>query len=115
MGLLACICSELLAEPFQAVNDKSLSTDLGDFRLPSHLSSILSTSNATSPSINASASDEMSIKCDGEAYGFKPDVDDCTSALGRQLLSREQIKFGERGSVSSEKFFHLPYRLMGGM
>ena len=56
----------------------------------------------------------MSIRCDGEEYGFKPDIDDCISALQHQLVGREQASFGRRGSFSSEKVIPLPYRLMGG-
>lgn len=60
-------------------------------------------------------SNDLSIKCDGEAYGFKPDIEDCTSALRRQLVGRAQINFGQRGSISLQEFSPLPYRLMGGM
>ena len=109
--LYICFSPILLAEPLQAVNDHTLQSDVGDLRQPS---SILSTFNATLSSSNVSVTNELSIECDGEKYGFKPDVDDCTSAIGHQKLSREQIKFGDRSS-SSRDWVNLPYRLMGGM
>ena len=57
---------------------------------------------------------DMSIRCDGSEYGFKPDVHDCTSALSRQKVGRTQVRLGQRGSISSEDYLPLPYRLMGG-
>ncbi|CAF9911481.1 MAG: hypothetical protein ALECFALPRED_007335 [Alectoria fallacina] len=107
--------STVFAKPLQAVDDQTLQADPDDLRLPSQSSNLPLTSNATSPLVNTSVSLDVSIECDGDEYGFKPDVDDCTNALGRQLVGREQIRFGQRGSISSEKFFPLPYRLMGKM
>lgn len=111
--LIACFSSTVFAKPLQAVDDQTLQADPDDLRLPSQSSNLPLTSNATSPLVNTSVSLDVSIECDGDEYGFKPDVDDCTNALGRQLVGREQIRFGQRGSISSEKFFPLPYRLMG--
>lgn len=111
--LIACFSSTVLAKPLQAVDDQTVQADPDDLRLPSQSSSLPLTSNATSSLVNTSVSFDVSIKCDGDEYGFKPNVDDCTNALNRQLVGREQIIFGQRGSISSEKFFPLPYRLMG--
>ena len=105
--LIACFSCTLLAKPVQSVND------LGDLRQPSHPSSLLSAFNATSL-VNVSVSNDMSIRCDGEVYGFKPDINDCISVLQHQLVGREQASFGRRGSFRSEKTIPLPYRLMGG-
>ena len=112
--LLAYYSSKVLAKPVEVVNAQTLQSDLGDLRLPSDPSNMLSTPNATLSLVNTSVPNEISIKCDGGQYGFKPDVDDCTSALRHQLMGRAQIKFGQRGSFSSEKYVSLPYRLMGG-
>ena len=112
--LVAYSSSTVLAKPFEVVNAQSLQSDLGNLRLPSQPLDVLSTPNATSSFVNTSVPNEISIKCDGGQYGFKPDVGDCTSALRHQLTGRAQIKFGQRGSVSLEKYFPLPYRLMGG-
>lgn len=111
--LLLCPISTAFAKPLQTLNDQPLQPDLGDLHLPSLLSSMPYSSNTTWSSLNTSVSNALSIKCDGEEYGFNPDVRDCTNALMRQLVGREQVRFGQRDSVSSEKFLPLPYRLMG--
>ncbi len=114
-ALFACFSPTLLAKPLQAVNDQTLQSDIGDLRLPSQLPNVLSNSNASLSLVNGSLSKEIDTKCDGKQYGFKPDVEDCASALRYQLVGRDRIKFGPRGSTSSEGFVSLPYRLMGGM
>lgn len=105
--LLACFSCRLLAKPLQDGDDQTLQTDLGDLRLPSTFNASLSSAAGTVPN-------DMSVVCDGNKYGLKPDVHDCTTALQRQRVGSERIKFGQR-STSSEDYFHLPYRLMGGM
>lgn len=106
--LLACFSCTLLAKPLQDVDDQTLQTDLGDLRLPS-------TFNASLSSATGTGSNAMSVECDGNKYGFNPDVHDCTTALERQREGSERIRFGQRNHTSEEYFFHLPYRLMGGM
>ena len=110
-SVLACFSCALLAKAVGHVDDRTPERHLRDLRLPSHPSSLLPTFNATS---SAFMPNDMSIMCNGTEYGFKPDVKDCTSALNRQMVGRAQVKFGQRGSISSERFVHLPYRLMGG-
>ena len=113
-SLLACFSCALLAKAVGYVNDPKSESQTIDLGLPSHPSSLLSTFNATSSLTDASVPNDVSVRCNGNEYGFKPDVEDCTSALSRQMVGRAQIKFGQRGSISSERFLHLPYRLMGG-
>ena len=110
-SLVACFSCALLAKVVGHVNDPTPESHIRDLRLPSHPSSLLPTFNATS---SASIQNDMSIRCNGNEYGFKPDVQDCTSALDRQMVGRTQMKFGQRGGISAERFVHLPYRLMGG-
>ena len=113
-SLLACFSCTLLAKTVGYVNDPTPKSYPSDLPLPSHPSSLLSTFNATSSRMNASVANDVSITCNGNEYGFKPNVEDCTSAVDRQMVGRAPIKFGQRGSISSERFVHLPYRLMGG-
>lgn len=114
-ALFICFVSALLAKPLHAVDDQTLESDLGDLRPDSHSSIMLSSSNTSLSSVNVSRSNDGSINCDGEKYGFNPDIADCTSALGHQLVGQAQVKFGQRGRASARRFVHLPYRLMGGM
>lgn len=112
--LFACLSSTLVANPLQIVNDQTLQTDLGDLRLPSQSSNIPVAFNTTSSLLNTSESNELSIKCNGEKYGFKPDMDDCTSMLRHQLVGRTVVRFGNRTNIQSDTVINLPYRLMGG-
>lgn len=109
-SLLACLSSTLLAKPLQATD---LQADQDDFRLPSQSSYPPVTSNASLAPLNVSTLNDISIECDGEKYGFKPDVEDCTSAIQHLQIGGKRIKFAQRGSVGSEGYVHLPYRLMG--
>lgn len=113
--LLLYLISAVFAKPPQVVNDQTLQSDLSNLHQPSLPPSMLFSSTANSSSLNASVSNSLSIKCDGNAYGFNPDIGDCTDALRRQRSGRDQVRFGQRGSISSENFLPLPYRLMGGM
>ena len=113
--LLLYLISTVFAKPSRVVDDQTLQSDLRDLHLPSLPSSMPSSSNATLSSLNATVSNSLSIECNGKEYGFNPDVADCTAALRRQLVGSDQVRFGQRGSISSEKFLPLPYRLMGGM
>ena len=114
-SLLVCFSCALLAKAVGSVNDPTPESHLSDLPLPSNPSSLLSTFNATSSLIDASVPNDMSTTCNGSEYGFKPDVQDCTSALSRQMVGRTQVTLRQRGSISSEEYLHLPYRLMGGM
>ena len=107
--------SPLFAKPLVAVSDQTLQSDLNDVRQPSQSPNLNLVSPVTPSVLNTSLSKDATIKCDGDEYGFNPDVDDCTSALARQSPGRTRLRFGQRGSVSTEEFFPLPYRLMGGL
>ena len=109
-----CFVSTLLAKPLVAVSDQTLQSDLNDVRQPSQSPNLNLDPPGTPLVLNTSLSKDAIIKCDGDEYGFNPDVNDCTSALAHQSPGRTRLRFGQRGSVSAEKYFALPYRLMGG-
>ena len=113
--LFVSLSFTILAKPLQASDDQTFQSDLSDLRLSSQSSSQPLNSNATSSLLNESMPNDLSINCNGEAYGFEPDIEDCTNLLSRQEVGRTLIKFGQRGSISPQKFFPLPYRIMGGM
>lgn len=113
--LFVSFSSTILAKPLRAANDQTLQSNFGDRHLPSQPSDQPLTTNVISTLINVSASNDLSVTCNGEVYGFKPDIEDCTSALRRQRVGRAHISFGKRGSSRPDKFIALPYRLMGGM
>lgn len=112
--LISCSFT-ILAKPLQAADEQTLQSDLGDLRISSQSLSQPLNSNAISSPLNVSMPNDLSISCNGEAYGFKPDIEDCTNILRSQQVGRALIKFGQRGSISPEKYLPLPYRIMGGM
>ena len=111
----SCFASTFLAKPLVAASDQTLQSDLKGLRQPSQSPNLNFISPVTSSVLNTSVSKDAIIRCDGDEYGFSPNVDDCTSALARQLPGRARFRVGRRGSTSTEKFFPLPYRLMGGL
>ena len=112
--ILSCFASPLFAKPLVAVSDQAIQSDLNAVRQPSQSSNLNLVSTVKSSVLNTSLSKDAVINCDGDEYGFDPDVNDCTSAVAHQSPGRTQLRFGLRDSVSAEKFFPLPYRLMGG-
>ena len=65
------------------------------------------------PRINAS--NGIRIQCDGEKYGFNPNVPDCQNARSFYTRSSKLYTYGERHSGHDINVFPLPYRLMGGI
>lgn len=63
------------------------------------------------PRINAS--NGIRIQCDGEKYGFNPNVPDCQNARSFYTRSSKLYTYGERHSGHDINVFPLPYRLMG--
>ena len=66
--------------------------------------------------VNATLEDSSKIKCDGQSYGFDPNIPDCMTAIQYFLPSREQIIYAQRGSPAERgNVYPLPLRIMGGM
>ena len=60
------------------------------------------------------ASNDLQIQCDGEKYGFNPNVTDCQDARAYYKRSSKPFTYGERHSGHPIEVFPLPFRLMGG-
>ena len=60
------------------------------------------------------ASNALKIECDGQKYGFNPDVPDCQNARTFYKRSAQLFTYGERHSGHGAGVFPLPFRLMGG-
>ena len=60
------------------------------------------------------ASNNLQIQCDGEKYGFNPNVTDCQDARAYYKRSSRPFTYGERHSGHPFEVFPLPFRLMGG-
>ena len=63
---------------------------------------------------NVNVSNDLQIQCDGEKFGFNPNVTDCQDARSYYKRSSTLFTYGERHSGHSVDVFPLPYRLLGG-
>ena len=95
------------ASPPQAAGDQAVQLEPVDFRLPANISN---GQNVT----QTNASNELRIQCDGNKYGFNPNVPDCQNARSYYKRSSRLFTYGERHSGHGTNVFPLPYRLMGG-
>lgn len=93
------------ASPPQDAGDRTIQLSPVDFHLPANIS------NDENP---FNASNVLRIQCDGEKYGFDPDVADCQNARSYYTRSSQLFTYGERHSGLGENVFPLPYRMMGG-
>ena len=66
--------------------------------------------------LNASSPDNpaLVIRCNGELFGFNPDLTDCGTARGFITPDLEQRAWGARHTGLGPETFPLPYRIMGG-
>lgn len=72
--------------------------------------------NQATDIVNATFGEPPRIKCNGQSYGFHPDVADCMEAIQYFLPSREQITYAQRGTPADKgNVYPLPLRIMGGM
>ena len=93
------------ASPLQDAGDHAIQLSPVDSRLFANIS------NDENP---FNASNVLRIQCDGEKYGFNPDVADCQNARSYYTRSSKLFTYGERHSGLGEMVFPLPYRMMGG-
>ena len=70
-------------------------------------------SSASVPSLNASAENALNIRCDGETYGFHPNIRDCEGAKEYLMPDTTVWTFGERHTGLSAGILPLPYRILG--
>ena len=59
------------------------------------------------------ASNELKIECNGQKYGFSPNLPDCQNARTLYKRSAQVFTYGERHSGHGVDVFPLPFRLMG--
>lgn len=70
-------------------------------------------SNASISTLVTSEDNAFTIRCDGETYGYNPNILDCERAK-RYLIPDTTIRiFGERHTGLPASFVPLPYRVMG--
>ena len=83
---------------------------------PSALSSSAYFPSQLTKPLNAFPEHSPNIRCDGESYGFDPNIADCMTAIEYFLPSRAQTTYARRGTPAGKgKVVPLPLRIMGGM
>ena len=102
MTLKLCLKSAPIT--FLYILNRVFSLD-SNIRLPSNDNLLLNTT--------VLATNEMTIRCSGEQFGFYPDIADCESAKGYIPQDFAQREWGERDAGLGE-VVPLPYRVMGG-
>ena len=99
--VLAFLLSLTLAGPLQDAGEQTMQL------LPTNISK-----NEFAAGLNAS--NELKIECNGQKYGFNPNVPDCQDARTLYKRSAQPFTYGERHSGHGVDVFPLPFRLMGG-
>lgn len=74
---------------------------------------MLNTSTST-PALNTSAENILSIECNGNLYGFNPNTADCEGAALSIVPDSDQITWAERHTGVQEPFLSLPFAVFGG-
>ena len=70
-------------------------------------------SSASVLSLNSSAEIGSSVRCDGETYGYNPNIIDCEEAKEYLMPDAVIWTFGERHTGLPADILPLPYRIMG--
>lgn len=94
--------------PFQPTEDSALKLST----IPNIVKPVFPP-NASISQLNASAENAFNIRCDGETYGYNPNIIDCEDAKEYLLQDTRMWTFGERHTGLPEPILPLPYRLMG--
>ena len=69
--------------------------------------------NTSNPTLVTSEDNAFNIRCDGETYGYNPNIRDCESAKEYLNPDAKMWIFGERHTGLPAGIVPLPYRLMG--
>lgn len=96
------------ASPFQTTEDSAYNLS----PIPNILKPV-SPSNASISPLNASPENGFNVRCDGEKYGYNPDIRDCEDAREYLIPDATIWTFGERHTGLPDKILPLPYRVMG--
>lgn len=61
-----------------------------------------------------SGGNALNVQCNGNTYGFNPNIADCEQAKSYIVPDSEQILWGERHTGLPAEIFPLPYAIFGG-
>ena len=94
------------AKPLQSPS-ASLSSSVVDAAFVSNIST-------GSSALNTTAENAFNIKCDGNRYGFNPNIADCEGAVQTIAPEWEPFVWGQRHTGLPVGTFTLPFAVFGG-
>ena len=100
--------SAVLAKPLRITNENNLSPS------PSNLIDLAFGSNVSNGTTDTEPSANFNVQCDGDLYGFNPNIADCERAAQSIIPDRQQIVWGERHAGLPFEIFPLPFAVFGG-
>lgn len=101
----------ILAKPLQITTERTPSPSVSPYLTDAAFVSDMSTSNLA---LNTSAENLISIDCNGDLYGFNPNIADCEGAAQSIIPDSDQLIWGERHTGLSGDVFPLPFAVFGG-
>ena len=110
-GLLFSVSSlctvVVLAKPLQLSPSASLSSSVVNAAFVSNIST-------GSSALNTTAENAFTIECDGNRYGFNPNIADCEGAVQTIAPEWEPFVWGQRHTGLPPGTFTLPFAVFGG-
>ena len=94
-----------LGSPLQLSKDNTLTS--------SGTPNIVEPVSPSNASISAPGDDSFTIHCDGDTYGYNPDIRDCEEAKENLMPDSSIWTLGERNTGLPPGTVPLPYRVMG--
>ena len=114
-GLLSSVLSlctiVVLAKPLQLTTEENPSASLSSSAVDAAFVSNISTSSSA---LNTSAENAFNVECDGNRYGFYPNIADCEGAVQTIAPDSEQMVWGQRHTGLPMGTFALPFAVFGG-
>ena len=101
----------VLAKPLQVTAEENPSASLSSGVVDAAFVSNISTGSSA---WNTSAENSFNVECDGNLYGFYPNIADCEGAVQSFDPDSEQIIWGERHTGLPIETFPLPFVVFGG-
>ena len=101
----------VLAKPLQMSTEGNPSASLSSSVIDPAFGSNISTSSGA---LNTTAENAFNIECDGNRYGFNPNIADCEGAVQTIAPEWEQFVWGQRHTGLPGGTFPLPFAVFGG-
>ena len=101
----------ILAKPLQMSTEENRNASLSSSVVDAAFVSNVSTSSGA---LNTTAENAFNIECDGNRYGFNPNIADCEGAVQTIAPEWEPFVWGQRHTGLPVGTFTLPFAVFGG-